>query len=169
MDVLLILLGLILIIVGIIGCVVPGLPGPISGWVGLLVTMSAKAIPMDWAFLSITLFVAVAISVLDYFIPAIGTKKFGGSKYGTYGSIIGLLVGIFAPIPGGILIGPFVGAFIGEYIKNSDAPQATKAAFGSFIGFLVSTGMQLIVSIVFAILYFRLLTDNWDAIKAIFS
>jgi len=168
MDILLLVIGLILIIVGIVGCVVPGLPGPISGWLGLLVAMLSKVIPMDWQFLSITLLVAIVISVLDYFIPAIGTKKFGGSKYGTYGSIIGLLVGIFAPIPGGILIGPFVGAFIGEYIKNSDAPQATKAAFGSFIGFLVSTGMQLIVSIAFAVLYFRLLSDNWEAIKAIF-
>jgi uncharacterized protein YqgC (DUF456 family) len=168
MDIFLIILGFVLVIVGIIGCIVPGLPGPISGWAGLLLTMFAKVIPDDWTFIFITLTAALVVSVLDYFIPAIGTKKFGGSKYGTYGAVIGLIVGLFAPIPGGILLGPFVGAFIGEYIKNSDAPQATKAAFGAFIGFLVSTGMQLIVSIVFLILYFKMISSNWDAIVQMF-
>ena len=167
MDIVLLLLGLVLIIVGIIGCIVPGLPGPISGWAGLLVTVLAKVIPDDWTFITTTFLVALFISVLDYFIPAIGTKKFGGSKYGTYGAIIGLIVGFFTAI--GILIGPFIGAFIGEYIKNKDAPQATKAAFGAFIGFLVSTGMQLIVSVVFLILYINLIKDNWDAIMGLFS
>jgi len=168
MDIVLILLGLLLIIVGIIGCVVPGLPGPLSGWAGLLVTVLAKVIPDDWNFILLTLAAALVVSVLDYFIPAIGTKKFGGSKYGTYGAMIGLLVGIFAPIPGGIILGPFVGAFVGEYIKNNDAPQATKAAFGAFIGFLVSTGMQLIVSIAFLILYIQLIRDHWDGIVGLF-
>jgi len=169
MDVVLLLLGLVLVLIGIIGCIVPGLPGPISGWAGLLVTILAKVIPDDWSFIGVTLLAAMVVSVLDYFIPAIGTKKFGGSKYGTYGAVIGLLVGIFAPIPGGILIGPFAGAFIGEYIKNSDAPQATKAAFGAFTGFLVSTGMQLIVSVVFLILYFKIIKDNWEAISNLFG
>jgi len=168
MDILLLVLGLILIIIGIIGCIVPGLPGPISGWAGLLLTVLAKVIPDDWTFVFITLLVALGISILDYFIPAFGTKKFGGSKYGTYGAIIGLMVGVFAPIPGGILIGPFAGAFIGEYIRNSNTPQALNAAFGAFIGFLVSTGMQLIVSVVFLVFYIRLVKENWEAITALF-
>jgi uncharacterized protein YqgC (DUF456 family) len=164
MDILLIILGLILILVGIIGCVVPGLPGPFSAWLGLLVTMLAKSVPDDWSLLGITFLATLIISILDYFIPAIGTKKFGGSKYGVYGAIIGLLVGIFAPIPGGILIGPFVGAFVGEYLKNNDVSKSLKAAFGAFIGFLASTGMQLILSLVFAFLYGKMLIENWDTI-----
>ncbi len=168
MDILLIILGFILIIIGIIGCVVPGLPGPFSAWLGLLVTMLAKSIPDDWKLIGITLLATVIITVLDYFIPAIGTKKFGGSKYGVYGAIIGLLVGIFAPIPGGILLGPFVGAFIGEYLHNKNISKSIKAAFGAFVGFLASTGMQLILSLIFAFLYGKMLIENWEAIKAIF-
>ncbi len=164
MDILLIIIGLILIIIGIIGCVVPGLPGPFSAWLGLLVTMWAKAIPDDWSLIGITLLATLIVSILDYFIPAVGTKKFGGSKYGVYGAIIGLIVGIFAPIPGGILIGPFVGAFIGEYLKNNEISTALKAAFGAFIGFLASTGMQLILSLIFAFLYGKMILENWDAI-----
>jgi len=164
MDVLLIILGLILIIVGIIGCVVPGLPGPFSAWLGLVVTMLAKSVPDDWNLIGITLLATMIISVLDYFIPAIGTKKFGGSNYGVYGAIIGLIVGVFAPIPGGILIGPFIGAFIGEYLKNKDITRSLKAAFGAFIGFLASTGMQLILSLIFAVLYGKMIIENWSSI-----
>ncbi len=168
MDTVLILLGLLLIIVGIIGCVVPGLPGPMSGWAGLLVLTYAKVIPDNWQMISFTFAIALGISILDYFIPAMGTKKFGGSKYGTYGAMIGLLVGIFTPIPGGILIGPFAGAFVGEYLKNKDKEQATKAAMGAFIGFLVSTGMQLIVAIAFLIMYFNIIIENWTAIQGLY-
>ncbi len=168
MDTVLIILGLVLVIVGIIGCIIPGLPGPLSGWAGLLALTYAKVIPDNWQMIGFTLFVAVGISVLDYFIPAIGTKKFGGSKYGTYGAMIGLLVGIFLPIPGGILIGPFAGAFVGEYLKNKDGEQATKAAMGAFIGFLVSTGMQLIVAIAFLVMYFNIVIENWSAIQSLY-
>jgi len=164
MDVFLIVLGLVLIIAGLIGCVLPGLPGPLTAWVGLLVTVLAKPIPDDWTLIGTTFVVVLIITVLDYVIPAMGTKKFGGSKYGTYGAIIGVLVGFFAPIPGGIIVGAFVGAFIGEFLKNKDGEQALKAAFGAFIGFLVSTGMQLIVTLFFLGIYINLLREHWHAI-----
>lgn len=168
MDLLLIILGLILILVGIVGCIVPGLPGPFSAWLGLLLAMLAKPIPDDWSLLAITFIATLIVSVLDYFIPAIGTKKFGGSKYGIYGSIIGLAIGFFSPVPGGILIGPFVGAFVGEYIKNNDTEKSLKAAFGAFVGFLTSTGMQLILTLIFASIYFWMLYNNWQAVQSIF-
>jgi uncharacterized protein YqgC (DUF456 family) len=168
MDILLIILGFILIIAGLIGCILPGLPGPFTAWLGLLVTMLSKVIPDNWSFIGITFAIVLIITVLDYIIPAMGTKKFGGSKYGIFGAIIGVFVGIFAPVPGGIIVGAFLGAFVGEYIKNNNALQAIKAAFGSLIGFLVSTGMQLIVTLVFLILYFKMLTDNWSAIQQLF-
>jgi len=168
MDILLLILGLILILAGIVGCILPGLPGPLTAWVGLLLTIWAKVIPDDWSFIGVSFVVVLIITVLDYIIPAVGTKKFGGSKYGTFGAIIGLIVGLFVPIPGGIIVGAFVGAFIGEFIKNNDAPQAIKAAFGALVGFLISTGMQLIVTLVFLGIYFKILKDNWDAITNLF-
>lgn len=169
MDTILIILGLLLVLVGIIGCIVPGLPGPMSGWSGLLALTYAKIIPDNWQMIGFTFVIAVGVSILDYFIPAIGTKKFGGSKYGTYGAMIGLLIGIITPIPGGILIGPFVGAFVGEYLKNKNSEQATKAAMGAFIGFLVSTGMQLIVAIAFLVMYFNIIINNWSAIQGLYT
>lgn len=150
MDYALLLIAFILMIIGILGSFLPVLPGPPISWVGLLLLYLTKAVPMSYTVLGITLFVALVVGILDYVIPAKGTKRFGGSKYGIWGTNIGLIVGIFAPIPFGFIIGPFVGAFVGEMINDSkDSQKAFKAATGSFIGFLASTFIKFVVSVVF--------------------
>ena len=107
MDIFFLILGFVFVILGIIGSFLPILPGPLTGWVGLLFLYMTKIIPVDWTFLSITLAIAVIIWILDYFIPAIGTKRFGGTKHGVYGTTIGLIVGLLSPIPFGMLLGAF--------------------------------------------------------------
>lgn len=165
MDILLIVLGFICIIAGLVGSLLPVIPGPPLGWLGLLLLHVTDAIPMNWTFLSITLVVALLMSVLDYVIPAAGTKRFGGSKAGAWGTTIGLIVGILTPIPFGILIGPFVGALVGEMVFNkTEGKQAVKAAFGSFLGFLASTFMKFFVSIVFLVLFFSKVFEYRDGL-----
>jgi uncharacterized protein len=150
MDTTLLIIAFILMIIGIMGSFLPVLPGPPISWVGLLLLYLTKAVPMSYTVLGITLVIAVVVGILDYIIPAKGTKHFGGSKYGIWGTNIGLVVGILAPIPFGFIIGPFVGAFVGELLHDSkDSQKAFKAATGSFIGFLASTFMKFVVSIVF--------------------
>lgn len=154
MDILLLFLGFLFILLGIIGSFLPVLPGPITGWVGLLILHFTSAITMNWTFLGITLAIAIFVWLIDYVIPALGTKKFGGSKYGIWGTMIGLIIGLIFLGPLGIIIGPFVGALVGELIYNSkDQKRAFKAALGSFIGFLLSTGLKFITSLVFVYLY----------------
>jgi hypothetical protein len=154
MDILLLLLGAFFIILGIIGAFIPILPGPITSWVGLLLIHFTNAISFNWTFILSTLVIAVVVYILDYIIPALGTKKFGGSKYGIIGTTVGLLLGIIFLGPLGI-IGPFVGAFIGELIHdNKNSNRALKAAFGAFVGFLFSTGLKFIVSSIYAGLFF---------------
>ena len=155
MDIFLLIIGFLLVLLGIIGSFLPVLPGPLTGWIGLLVLHFTSVIPMNWTFLGITLAVAILIWILDYIIPAIGTKKFGGSKYGVYGTTIGLFIGLFfIPVPLGILIGAFFGAFIGELLYDSkDTNRAIKASFGSFIGLLASATIKFSISFVFVVLY----------------
>lgn len=165
MDLLLVFLSLLLVLLGIIGSFIPVLPGPPVSWLGLLVLHFTKGVPMDYTFLGITLFVAILIFILDYIIPSIGTKRFGGSRAGAIGTMIGLFVGIFSPIPFGILIGPFVGALIGELIFNqSDSKTAFKAAVGSFLGFVASTFMKFIVTVIFLVLFIYKLFAYSDAL-----
>ncbi|RCS26609.1 DUF456 domain-containing protein [Polaribacter sp. WD7] len=154
MDIFLLILGFVLVLLGIVGSFLPILPGPLTGWLGLLAIHFTSVIPMNWTFLGITLAVAILIWILDYLIPAIGTKRFGGSKYGVYGTTIGLLIGLFSPIPFGILIGAFLGALIGELLYDSkDTNRAIKASFGAFLGFLTSATIKFSIAVVYVILF----------------
>ncbi|MDC6367674.1 MULTISPECIES: DUF456 domain-containing protein [Flavobacteriaceae] len=155
MDIALTTIGFLLMLIGILGSFLPVLPGPPVSWLGLLLIYLTKAIPDDWWVLGITLFIAIFITVMDYVIPAMGTKKFGGSKAGMWGTIVGLLVAIIFPIfgPFGIIIWPFVGALVGELLNKANQKTALKAAFGSFLGFLTGTFIKLVVTIFYAIFY----------------
>ena len=151
MDIILLSLGFILMLVGILGSFLPVLPGPPISWIGLLLLYLTEAIPDDWWLLGITLVFAIAVFILDYIIPAVGTKKFGGSKAGMAGTIVGLLVAIIFPVlgPFGIIVWPFVGALVGELINKADQKTALKAAFGSFLGFLTGTFMKFLIAIIY--------------------
>lgn len=155
MDIVLLILGFVLMLVGILGSFLPVLPGPPVSWVGLLLLYLTKAVPDNWWILGVTFVIAITITVLDYVIPAMGTKKFGGSKAGMWGTIVGLLVAIVFPVfgPFGIIIWPFIGALVGELLNKANQKTALKAAFGSFLGFLTGTFMKLVLTVFYAIFY----------------
>ncbi|MEB3345193.1 DUF456 domain-containing protein [Aquimarina gracilis] len=162
MDIALTIIGLLFCVLGIIGSFLPVLPGPFTSWIGLLILHLTNAVPQNWTFLGITLAISIVVWVLDYIVPALGTKKFGGTKYGMIGSSLGLIVGILFLGPFGIIIGPFAGAFIGEFIRDSsETSKALKAAFGSFIGFLAGTFIKFIVSVAFLVLFIQEVWNHW--------
>jgi len=148
MDIFWLVLGAIIILTGLIGAIFPGIPGPVTSYIGLLLCL-----PSDYFLVSnealVTMgIIAILITGIDYLIPIYGTKKFGGTRAGVVGSIIGLIAGIIF-LPGiGIIIGPFIGAFIGELIAGSQSDKALRSALGSFIGFITGTFMKLIYSLV---------------------
>lgn len=168
-DWLLLIISIVLIVIGIIGAVIPILPGPPLSFAGLLIVHYTRFADFDPSTLLILGFLAITVQILDYVVPAWGTKKFGGTKYGAWGSIIGLIIGLFfvpAIGPFGIftiLAGPFIGAWIGETIAGQNRDKALKAAFGSFIGFLTGTLMKLVTSFIIAFVFFK------DIIASIFN
>ncbi len=165
MDIALIIIGFLFCVLGVIGSFLPVLPGPFTSWIGLLILHFTDAVPQNWTFLGVTLGVSILVWILDYIVPALGTKKFGGTKYGMIGSSLGLIIGIIFMGPLGIIIGPFAGAFIGEIIKdNSDSSKALKAAFGSFIGFLAGTFIKFVVSCIFLWFYVIKVSENWETL-----
>ena len=136
MDILLIVLGAICLLLGLIGCVAPVLPGVPLSYLGLLLLHWTDRVQFSWQFLAVWGVVVVVIQILDYFIPAWGTKKFGGTKYGVWGSTIGLFVGLF--------MGPLGILSETEQTKNSNCTRALRAGFGSFIGLLTGTLIKVI-------------------------
>ena len=146
MDYILISLGIILMITGILGCVLPFIPGPPMSYIGILLLHITSGFQFTNRFLLIWAIITIVVVALDYIIPVWGTKKFGGSKQGVWGSVIGLIAGLFFFPPFGIIIGPFAGAVIGELAAGKNSGAALKAGFGSFVGFLTGTVLKLIVS-----------------------
>ena len=134
----------LLLLAGLIGTVLPVLPGPPIAWAGLLAAHFSSYSQIEIWILIATGIAAVFVTVIDNIFPSVMTKKAGGSKAATLGCTIGLIVSFFLG-PIFILIAPFAGAFIGEMIHDSsDAKRALKAAFGAFKGFLLGTGLKII-------------------------
>lgn len=149
MDVFWMVLGIVLLLGGLVGCLLPLLPGPPLSYGALLVLQLRTDPPFTLNFLLVWAGIVALVTLLDYIIPAYGTKKFGGTKYGVWGCMLGLLVGVGLG-PAGIILGPFVGAFVGEWLANRNSDKALRAAIGSFIGFLTGTVLKLVVCSVMA-------------------
>lgn len=153
MNVVLIIVAIFLVLIGLVGAIVPGIAGPPFSFLGLLALAFVDGISYSSGFLVVMGVVAAIVFALDYVVPSWGTKKFGGTQAGVRGSTIGLIFGLlitmFFPIGFiAVLLGPFIGAYIGETSAGTDGSQALKAAFGSFFGFLVGTGLKVIYACV---------------------
>jgi len=105
-------------------------------------------------FLIIWALIVLVVSVLDYVIPPLATKKLGGSRKGVVGSTLGIIAGLFIFPPWGIIIFPFLGAFIGEMISGQEHKLALKAAMGSFLGFITGVLLKLVVTVMIAYYFF---------------
>jgi uncharacterized protein YqgC (DUF456 family) len=136
-----------LMVIGIIGCVLPVIPGPPLSFVGLLLLHFSKYAEFSFNFLLLFGAIAVIVTVLDYVFPIWGTKKFGGSRAGMWGAAIGLVIGIIVFPPIGIIVGPFAGAVIGESLTGKKSADAFRAGFGSFMGLMMGIGLKLAASL----------------------
>ncbi|MBL3656454.1 DUF456 domain-containing protein [Fulvivirga sediminis] len=148
MDLLILIVSAALLLAGVVGSFLPILPGPPLAFIGLLIMQFTESYSFSAQFIWIWLFVTILITVLDYYIPIYGTKRFGGTKYGTWGSVVGLIVGIFLLPVIGVIIGPMLGAFIGELIAGQTSKASMRAAWGSFLGFLAGTFMKVIICLI---------------------
>lgn len=145
------IIAVVLAVIGIVGSIVPGLPGPPVGWFGMLCAFfcrgtGADGEPMTLTCLLVWLAVTVAVSVLDYLVPAYMTKATGGHRAASTGALLGLIAGIFLT-PVGMILGSLLGAFLGEFLmEDSGVWKSFKASLGAFLGFVSGTLMKFVVS-----------------------
>ncbi len=155
----LITIGIILLVIGLVSCVLPPLPGPLLAYIALLI---ATQVTQQEGSISIWLLITYAtitliILIVDNFIPVWSTKRFGGTKAGIRGSFIGLLIGIILSPLGGIsiIICPFLGALIGELIAGEGIEIALRSGIGSFLGFLLTSGIKIILVLMMSYHFFK--------------
>lgn len=172
MDIALLIFGFILVVVAILGSFLPVIPGPPLSWVGLLMLYLTRAIEIDFVVLGVGLGLVIIVSILDYIIPAFGTKKMGGSRAGMIGTLIGVIlavamVGVTNFI--GFIVWPFFGALTGELIHNPDRGRALKAAIGSIMGYFAGTFLKFSLTLAFFAYYSLLVSQNAEALGLDFS
>ncbi len=143
MDIFLLIIAFLFMLIGIIGCIVPGLPGTPIAYAGMWIAQATERVDFTWQTLLIWGIVTIVVSVLDYVIPAWGTKRYGGTRWGVWGSTIGVFVGLFFGAAG-VILGPLVGAIIGELMSGQECSKALKAGWGSFVGIFFGTIIKLI-------------------------
>ncbi|NJN28062.1 MAG: DUF456 domain-containing protein [Cyclobacteriaceae bacterium] len=150
MEVIIIIFGGVLILAGLAGCFLPVLPGPPLAYVSLWLLQINDPAPFTIRFLLIMAAVVVSVTVLDYLIPGWGARRWGGSKYGIYGAMLGVLAGLFIFPPFGFLIFPIVGAVAGEMLGGIKFKLALKAGLGAFAGLMMGTLLKFSVTLVIA-------------------
>lgn len=145
MDIVLGIIGFLLIVAWFVGAIAPILPWPPLAFLGLLFLHWTSTIQFPAETLLVLGLLTLATVVGDYLIPLRWTKKYGGTKAGTRWSVVGMILGLFFLPPVWLIIGPMIGAFVGEYMSTRDKQHALRSARWSFVGFLLSTGIKLIV------------------------
>ena len=153
MDFFYLLISLLLIIVGIIGCFFPIIPGPLTGWFGFLFLYQIEGVKSNKTLLLITFLIALFVFIFDYIMPLIGIKIFGGSKKGLIGASIGLVLGIIFLGPFGLILGAFLGSLFGEIVNKKKFSLAFKASIGTIIGVITGFILKFTVGCLFLIIY----------------
>jgi len=130
-----VLIGFLLVISGIAGCIFPVVPGIVLSYCALILLLYInKWKPFSTVFLVIWGIIVLIITALDYIVPKLTSKKYGASKFGVWGSVIGMIIGLSFLSLIGLIIGSFVGAVIGEIIYSKNKKSAIKAGAGVFVG-----------------------------------
>ncbi len=151
-DIWILIVVLLLSLAGIIGCIAPGLPGPPLNYIALLV-VQYKYQSFSTTFIVVWTVIILLTVVLDYFIPIWFAKKYGASKYGIWGSVIGMIVGVFFT-PLGMILGMLLGAIVGEIVAGNNTNTAIKSGIATFAGTMLSIGLKLVVAIVISVYLF---------------
>ena len=133
--------------IGLLGVILPVLPGTIPSFGGMLCAYFVQGSTITMTQLVVCGALSIIVVVLDYLLPGYFTKLFGGTKAGITGATIGTFVGFLFGIPG-IILGPFFGAVIGEMVgSKTTLDNAINIGLGSMLSFLVGSGIKLIVGI----------------------
>lgn len=141
-------------ILGIVGSIMPAMPGPILGFLGMVFLYYGKPGAISVSSLIVFGAIVVFLILIDYLVPFLGAKFSGASKKGLLGAIVGSLIGVVAFPPLGIFIGAFLGAVLGELIGGKETPQAIKAGVGTLIGSVSMIILQTLFSLFLAIYFF---------------
>ena len=136
------------------GCIVPGIPGPVVSFSSLFLFSLLPGEEVGTIALIIWGFFAIVTTGLDLVVPVFGAKRFGSSREGIIGGTIGILLGLVFFLPLGIILGPLIGTIAGDMIAGGTFSKALNSGMGSLLGFIVGTSLKLVYCIVILVFFF---------------
>ena len=149
-DVILIAIGGCLVVGGVIGSLVPVIPGPLLAYLGLLALHVTTVAEVDGlVFLAV---VTLTVAAIEYFLPLYLGRKLGATRAGVYGGILGTLIGLFF-LPLGILVGPMLGALVFETMNKRGIRPALKASFGVLLGTILNFALRFALTVWMAVVF----------------
>lgn len=138
----------LLLLLGLAGCVIPVIPGPVLSYAAMLLLLPTRFSPSIGECAVFGAACAVVL-VLDYVVPAMGAKKFNCSRWGVVGCMIGTVVGMFFGAPG-LVLGPFLGAFLGEIEAGKGFTSSMWGGLGAFLGFVFGVLLKVVYCVICA-------------------
>ena len=150
------ILGVLLVIIGSLGTVIPILPGSPVALVGFfLIAWQSNFERVGWVTLAVITVLTVLGLLFDVIATHYGVKKAGASRLGLWGAMIGVIFGIFF-VPFGILLGPMIGAVVGELIHQQKLIRAGGIGLAAGISIIASMFVKL------AFIGFSIVIFAWD-------
>jgi hypothetical protein len=146
MEIVVIFITMLFLFIGLAGCILPVIPGPIISLIGLFFFHFFTSYKIGFNMLFLFVVLVIFITILDYWLQLYGVQRFGGGKKAIYGTFFGLLIGIFLFPPFGILFGPLTGAFFGSLMEKKNTSETIKITLGAFLGFIVGAVFKLLIS-----------------------
>ena len=146
-------LGILLILFGFAGCIIPALPGPPFGFLALLLLKLYDPTIFTSNFLIVIGFITIAVFFLDYLLPIMGAKMYKASKQGIWFSVIGMLIGMIFFPPFGMILGLLLGAIIGELLSGKAKTEAIKIGFISFVFSLFAILIKIVLTGIMAFFF----------------
>jgi uncharacterized protein YqgC (DUF456 family) len=138
-QILLYILAALMIVIGIIGTIVPALPGVPVVFLGMvLAAWAGDFTQIGWLTLTVLGVLTALARLVDLLASLLGAKRVGASGWALFGAGLGTVVGLFFGIPG-LILGPFVGAVLGELIAGSTLRRSTIVGVGAWLGFVFGT------------------------------
>jgi uncharacterized protein len=155
--------------IGVIGAVVPGLPGTILILAAIVIWGMVNGFTGLGIPIAVTIVVLIANSLIDFLATYLGAKQAGASKWGQIGAVVGLVLGVFGLLPAlplggpllGLLLGPLLGAIIGEYIYRRDLKLAVRAGVGIIVGSVIGSLIEGLLALVAVIIF---LVTTWPQV-----
>ena len=148
------LLAAVLVIAGLVGTILPVLPGALLVFAGLFLAAMADGFARaGWVALTIIGALALLSWVADFVASLLGAKRVGASPLALLGATLGGIAGIFFGIPG-MILGPFIGAVAGELLARGGLAKAGKVGFGTWLGLVVAAVLKVVLAFMMIATFF---------------